>query len=140
MSSIPQVTRQRLMEQARYRCGYCQAQQQYLNLTLEIEHIQPQAKGGTDEETNLWIACRACNSHKGEQTHALDPITNRLIALFNPRLQNWHEHFTWSDDKTLIIGVTPCGRATIEALQMNHKLAVEVRGHWVHVGWHPPKD
>jgi hypothetical protein len=40
----------------------------------------------------------------------------------------------------MILGKTPCGRATIEALQLNNDTAVEVRREWVSVGWHPPKD
>jgi len=31
---------------------------------LEIEHIIPLAMGGTDEESNLWLACPICNAHK----------------------------------------------------------------------------
>ncbi|WP_260441293.1 HNH endonuclease [Microcystis sp. M31BS1] len=35
---------------------------------LEIEHIIPKAKGGSDDEYNLWLACRLCNGYKGRQT------------------------------------------------------------------------
>jgi len=31
---------------------------------LEIDHMIPKARGGTDEEANLWLACRMCNSFK----------------------------------------------------------------------------
>jgi hypothetical protein len=33
-----------------------------------------------------------------------------------------------------------CGRATVEALQMNSDLATLVRMNWIKVGWHPPTD
>ena len=33
---------------------------------------------------------------------------------------------------------TPCGRATVMALQMNNLIAVMVRREWVAAGWHPP--
>jgi hypothetical protein len=62
------------------------------------------------------------------------------VRLFNPRRQHWSEHFAWSDDGTLIIGLTPCSRATIEALQMNNPRIVYTRRRWVSVGWHPPTD
>jgi len=39
---------------------------------------------------------------------------------------------------TEIIGLTPCGRATISALKLNSNLAVTVRKNWVTAGWHPP--
>ena len=31
---------------------------------LEIDHIIPKARGGTDAEANLWLACRMCHSFK----------------------------------------------------------------------------
>ncbi|WP_416675394.1 HNH endonuclease [Egbenema bharatensis] len=37
---------------------------------LEIEYIIPKAVGGSDDEENLWLACRLWNSYKGVQTHA----------------------------------------------------------------------
>jgi geranylgeranyl pyrophosphate synthase len=58
--------------------------------------------------------------------------------LFNPRRQKWSRHFVWSEDGTLIIGKTACGRATVVALQLNNPIAVLVRQQWVAVGWHPP--
>ena len=135
-----ETVRTRLRARARNRCGYCQSQQQYVLGPLEIEHIIPTARGGTDAEENLWLACRLCNAFKGTQTHGRDPMTGRRIRLFNPRLQRWSRHFLWSEDGTHIIGRTACGRATVVALQMNHLMAVMVRREWVAAGWHPPMD
>jgi len=59
------------------------------------------------------------------------------VSLFHPRQQHWHEHFAWSEDGTQIIGLTSCGRATIEALQLNHSLIVATRTIWVQTGYHP---
>ncbi|MEM8642683.1 MAG: HNH endonuclease [Cyanobacteria bacterium P01_G01_bin.54] len=107
---------------------------------LEIEHLIPLAKGGTDDEINLWLACRLCNAYKGIQTDAIDPLTGASVSLFNPRLQVWHEHFSWSSEGVAVMGKTACGRATVAALQLNNDLAILVRGHWVNAGWHPPQD
>jgi len=63
-----------------------------------------------------------------------------MVPFFNPRTQNWHKHFHWSFDGTLIVGDTPYGRATIEALQLNNEYVVEARRAWVIAGWHPPTD
>jgi len=51
----------RLRAQARNRCGYCLSSQKYILGVLEIEHVDPEALGGTDEEENLWLARRLCN-------------------------------------------------------------------------------
>jgi hypothetical protein len=62
-----------------------------------------------------------------------------LVRLFNPRRQQWSRHFRWSDDGTVIIGLTACGRATIEALKLNNELAKQARALWRDAGIHPPK-
>jgi HNH endonuclease len=107
---------------------------------LEIEHIIPKASGGNDNEENLWLSCRLCNSYKGTQTRATDPIKDRSVQLFNPRTQKWSQHFTWSEDGAYIINSTPCGRATVLALQLNNIYAMTVRQAWTTVGWHPPQN
>ena len=84
------------------------------------------------------MACRPCNSHKADRTHGTDPVTEKSVALFHPRRQKWFEHFGWSDDGTHVVGRSPCGRATVEVLQLNNSFAVAVRRSWVSVGWHPP--
>jgi len=60
--------------------------------------------------------------------------------LFNPRRQRWPEHFEWSEDGTQIVGLTDCGRATVEALKMNNPRIVRARQLWISVGWHPPAE
>ncbi|MCB0110838.1 MAG: HNH endonuclease [Caldilineaceae bacterium] len=130
--------RRKVAVQAQNRCGYCQSHQQYVPWRLEIEHITPISKGGTDNEENLWLACRACNSYKSDQTSAEDPLTGETVQLYNPRTQVWQQHFRWSEDGVLMIGITECGRATIVALNLNNLIAVTVRRNWVSAGWHPP--
>lgn len=107
---------------------------------LEIDHIVPKAAGGSDDEENLWLACRLCNSYKGIQTEAKDPVTHCTVKLFNPRSQNWNQHFIWTNGGILIEGKTDVGRATVVALQLNNSYAVTVRQAWVFAGWHPPES
>ena len=120
------------------RCGYCLTHQQYAMQVLEIEHVIPIAKDGTNDEENLWLACRLCNNAKGIRTHGYDPPTKRWVRLFNPRKQKWLRHFQWSNEGTEIIGRTACGRATVAALNLNNAIALVVRRNWVRAGWHPP--
>lgn len=42
-------------------CAYCGVQ----NVPLEVEHIQPRSKGGSDRVSNLTLACHSCNQAKG---------------------------------------------------------------------------
>jgi hypothetical protein len=138
--TIPDAVRARVRAQAGNRCGYRLARQEYVPWLLEIEHIVPVSKGGTDDEENLWLACRSCNLFKSDQTHARDPLTGRRMRLFNPRKQRWKRHFRWSENGLFIVGRTACGRATIVALNLNNLVAVTVRRNWIAAGWHPPED
>lgn len=138
--TIPDALRAKVRAQAENRCGYCLARQEYVPWVLEIEHIIPRSKGGTDDEENLWLACHSCNLFKGDQTHGRDPLTGRRVHLFNPRQQQWKRHFLWSEDGAFIIGHTACGRTTVVALHLNNLVAVTVRRNWIIAGWHPPED
>ncbi|TMD03014.1 MAG: HNH endonuclease [Chloroflexi bacterium] len=48
----------------RHKCVYCQKG----DIPLEVEHIVPKRRGGSDRITNLTLACEACNQQKGSQT------------------------------------------------------------------------
>lgn len=53
--------REYLLEKWGRECVYCGAE----NVPLEIEHIHPRSRGGSDRVSNLTIACHDCNQHKG---------------------------------------------------------------------------
>jgi hypothetical protein len=44
-------------------CAYCGV----TNTPLQVEHIHPKAKGGSNRISNLCLACDACNKKKGTQ-------------------------------------------------------------------------
>ena len=137
---IPAALRQRVAESARFRCGYCLTSQRVIGPLLEIDHIVPQARGGTHDEDNLFLACPMCNSHKADRIEAVDPKSAAAVPLFDPRTEQWAGHFEWTEGGTVIRGKTPKGRATVAALNMNHPDIVAARRLWVIAGWHPPVD
>lgn len=61
-SYISEELRAKIRTQANDQCGYCRSLQKYVLGILEIEHIIPKALGGSDNEENLWLACRLCNN------------------------------------------------------------------------------
>lgn len=75
------------------RCGYCLSPQQLVLGVLEIDHLIPVSLGGSDDESNLWLACRMCNNFKAAQTVAIDPQAGQLVNIFNPRQDVWPDHF-----------------------------------------------
>ncbi len=140
MKDISKTLTAKIREQAQNRCGYCLLSQKLVSYKLEIEHIFPIGRGGTNEEGNLWLACRQCNLTKGTKTHGFDLITFERVELFNPRIQIWNEHFVWSNDQTEILGKTACGRATVSALKLNSPFYTIAREFWKLTGVFPPKD
>jgi hypothetical protein len=38
--------------------------------------------------------------------------------LYHPRRDRWDSHFAWREDSTLLVGLTPAGRATVEVLHL----------------------
>lgn len=70
----------------------------------------------------------------------LDPETDTIERLFDPRRQRWSDHFTWGEQGTHILGRTSIGRATVIALNLNRPVLVQARQAWVWAGWHPPVD
>jgi HNH endonuclease len=139
--AIPAAIDRRVREAARHRCGYCLSPQNLVMARLEIEHIIPLAKGGTDDEENLWLACPICNGHKSDKTEVVDSESGTMFALFNPRTQVWSEHFSWTDDGLRVVGKTPVGRVTVDALHLDSDPdAIAVRSYWVLAGWHPPQN
>lgn len=96
-------------------------------------------KGGQTSLENVCRACRPCNEFKGSATSAVDPLTGEPAPIFNPRTQEWREHFTWSADRARVEGLSAVGRATIVALRMNRPAIVAARSRWAQVGWHPPE-
>jgi 5-methylcytosine-specific restriction endonuclease McrA len=58
--------REYLLEKWGHKCAYCGA----TDIPLEVEHIIPKSRGGSNRVSNLTIACHDCNEKKGNMTAA----------------------------------------------------------------------
>jgi HNH endonuclease len=105
-------------ERAVYRCEYCHAPEIVFNFPFEVEHILPQARGGSDDLNNLALACHACNLFKSDFETGQDEESQAEAALFHPRNDVWEQHFGVDVERAAIVGITPVGRATLARLQM----------------------
>jgi hypothetical protein len=113
-------------------------QEQYSPDSFSVEHIKPIAKGGTQNLDNLAFSCQGCNNRKYTHVEAIDPATQEIALLYHPRQQNWFEHFAWNEDCSVIVGLTPTGRATVEKLQLNRAGLVNLRRILFEMNEHPP--
>jgi hypothetical protein len=59
------------------------------------------------------------HSYRYNFTEETDPESQVSIMLFNPRMHQWNEHFTWEKGGLVIRGKTPIGRATCDCLGLN---------------------
>ncbi len=59
--SLYVVVRAFILERDGYQCQYCMT----LTGPMEVDHVMPVARGGSDDFDNLVCACRKCNRSKG---------------------------------------------------------------------------
>jgi hypothetical protein len=100
-----------------------------------VEHIIARQHQGSDEDTNLALACIHCNSHKGPSLAGIDPESGVAAFLFNPRRDVWADHFSLAGAR--IIGLTPVGRTTVAVLAMNARHRLSVRDELIAQGLYP---
>lgn len=135
---VPAKLRRLVIARAQGRCEYCRSPVSHAVSSFSIEHIIPLEKGGATTADNLALSCQGCNNHKHIKIEAIDPLTKQIVPLFHPRLQEWQEHFAWNQDFLLVIGLTPIGRATLAAVQLNRPGVVNLREALYAIGKHPP--
>lgn len=116
-----------MAERARGCCEYCLSQESFSTQAFSLDHIVPLEKGGETTPDNMALSCQGCNNHKYTKTEGRDPVTQQSVPLYHPRRHQWDEHFVWNDDCTLIIGLTPTGRATVGTLHLNRPGLINLR-------------
>jgi len=136
--ALGMAQRREVAERAAHRCEYCGLAQARQEAAFHIDHIQPVSDGGGDELQNLALACVSCSLRKGARRVAPDPETGAAVALFHPRREAWAAHFRRHE--TRVVGLTPAGRATVAALQMNRPLALAIREEEALRGRQPPRE
>ncbi|MBD2186047.1 HNH endonuclease [Planktothrix sp. FACHB-1355] len=117
MTYIPAALRRTVEERANYRCEYCLLPAGVAFFPHEVDHAIAEKHGGATDADNLALACWRCNRHKGTDLGSFDPQTGAFSFLFNPRTQQWNEHFRL--EEVTIVGLTPEGRTTVNLLQLN---------------------
>ena len=120
------AVRELVRQRAGDRCEYCHLPQAAAPFfTFHIEHVRAKQHGGGDDPSNLALACPDCNAHKGPNLTAVDPDTELVVPLFNPRTDTWEVQFQWLGAQ--LISRTPIGRATIRLMKMNEEERVAMR-------------
>lgn len=138
--------KQAIRERAGYLCEYCHSPERLSANRFTVDHVIPKSLGGSDELDNLALACRRCNERRYNFVASVDPITQEIVPIFNPRQQNWSDHFVWLSQGAVIEGTSSVGRATCLRLDLNDSRYPEedsireTRRFWTQTGLHPPTD
>lgn len=125
MSKSEQL-RWKVAKRANFRCEYCKIHQDDMFISFEIDHIVAQKHGGGNEIENLAYACPHCNQHKGTDMVTFVDNYDDVIRIFNPRIDNWHEHFETITGE--LYSETKIGKATIKLLKINDVDLIILRG------------
>jgi hypothetical protein len=113
-------------DRAKNICEYCHLPQEVAAFAqIQVEHIKAKQHRGNDAPDNLAWACPRCNAYKGPNLSSIDPETQEITLIYNPRLDDWNEHFVQVGIE--ILGQTAVGRCTVELLHMNDEDRLRVR-------------
>ncbi len=134
-ASLPAALRRLVVKRAGNRCEFCLIHQDDVPQQHEIDHLVARKHSGQTVAENLALTCLPCNRHKGSDQTAIDPETQTLVPLFNPRVQAWADHFMLVDAR--IIGLTPMARATASLLRLNLPTRVDIRRLLIEKGRYP---
>jgi hypothetical protein len=116
------TVRNYLLEKWSHRCVYCKKK----NIPLEIEHIIPKSRGGTDRTNNLTISCQPCNLKK----------SNKLVSECPPKLQKIISKIQQQAHKTYKAAtfMTIMRKQLVERLNCRHTYGDRTKYHRTKIG------
>jgi 5-methylcytosine-specific restriction endonuclease McrA len=123
---VPKRIQQEVRERAGQMCEYCLIHEEDSFLPHEVDHVIAVKHGGGSSIENLAWSCFVCNRHKGSDLSSIDPVTGKLVRLFNPRSDTWIEHFDL-DSNGSIVPKSDVARVTEFLLKLNSPEQIEIR-------------
>jgi 5-methylcytosine-specific restriction endonuclease McrA len=135
--SVPECLRRQVQERAQGRCEYCLIHESDMYYPHEADHVIAEKHGGATSLENLAWACFYCNRFKGSDLASVDPTSQKVVFLFNPREQRWKRHFRLNGGR--IEGITASSRATVALLHLNDAERVAYRLGLIDLGHYPAR-
>ena len=89
---------QSIYERDKFTCQYCGLDasknfETWWHANLNIDHIQPKSRGGTNDETNLVVACRACNLYKGSTPCRSLDEAKKVVSEKRAQAERWFKKY-----------------------------------------------
>jgi hypothetical protein len=132
---VSAALRRQVQARADGKCEYCFMPEGEPLFPHEPDHIVALKHRGKTTRDNLAYACFECNRAKGSDIASLDPATGKLTPLYNPRTQQWTDHFRFNGP--IIEPLTPEGRVTVFILRLNQAARVAIRDNLMREGRYP---
>jgi HNH endonuclease len=79
---ISYPTRQAVRERANYLCEYCHSPERLSANHFTIDHVIPRSLEGSDDISNLALACRRCNERRYNFVAGVDPETQAFSMVY----------------------------------------------------------
>ncbi len=116
-ATVSTAIKKQVAQRALFRCEYCRLSEAVSFYTFHVDHIKSSKHGGLSALQNLAYACPDCNYYKGSDLGTFLEDDEHLVRFFNPRNDNWDEHFEIHDG--FIQGKTTIGEATARIFRFN---------------------
>jgi hypothetical protein len=108
----------------RTRCAYCERPEAYLGgeELFEVEHFRPRKKFPELDctYTNLYYACRGCNSHKSETWPSVEQVS-RGMQFADPCIADPYVHHLQEEVDGGVRGTSPCGVYTTAHIRLHRE-------------------
>lgn len=138
MSRVSSALRNAVIKRAGGCCEYCLLSQEDISFSFHIEHIRATKHHGETEIHNLCLSCPTCNRYKGSDIASIDPESDKINELFNPRTHVWGEHFQLDGAK--IVPLSAIGRVTASLLRFNYPDRLAERELLIQLNHYPCKS
>ena len=133
--AVGDAVRREVIRRADDRCEYCRLSISAQVPPPHVDHVRAKKHRVTDDAANLALSCDRCNLHKAADLTGIDPQTDEVTPLFDPRRMTWHDHFAAVGGE--VVGRTPEGRTTAELLRMNEECRLALRAGLAEAGEWP---
>jgi hypothetical protein len=117
-------------------CEYCRIREEDTFFGCEVDHIISEKHGGQTLAENLAYACLVCNRNKGSDIGSILRPAGALTRFFNPRLDDWSDHFAL--DGAIIRPISEIGQVTEFIFRFNELERVAERRALQAAGRYPP--
>lgn len=114
---ISQDLRRLVATRADSLCEYCLIHEKDTAFGCAIDHVISLKHGGSTDANNLAYACIFCNRFKGSDIGSIIWQTKEFTRFYNPRSDQWSEHFRLQD--SILQSISTIGEVTARILGFN---------------------